>query len=70
MMKNNINIPIYITKDGLEFEFLDVDYIHHDIYIKTTYHSRNYIRRNKVNTFERIKNYATFGIFIRKINYN
>lgn len=67
-MKIKHNIPIYITKN--KNEFLDNDYIHHDSHMLTNYHGRNHIRRNKINTFERIKDYATFGIFFRKINYN
>lgn len=67
-MKNKFNIPIYITENT--HEFLDSNYIHHNTYIQTNYHGRNHIRRNKINTFERIKDYSTYGIFIRKINYN
>ena len=62
-MKNKFNIPIYITEN--KHEFLDSSYIHHDSYIQT-----NYRRKNKIYTFERIKDYATFGIFFRKNNYN
>jgi hypothetical protein len=48
-----------------KYAFLDFNYIHHDSYIQN-----NYRRKNKIYTFERIKDYATFGIFFRKINHD
>lgn len=63
-MKNKFNIPVNIGKTSFYHE----DHIHHDSYGETYYSNSNKsYRKYRIKEFERIKDYESFGIFIKKI---
>lgn len=65
MKKNKFNIPVNICKTS----FYHNDHIHHDSHVETCYYSSNRsYKKYRINEFERIVDYESYGIFIKKIN--